>query len=141
MAGMVALFKTFKLAKMGSGYYLQLNDVPPYKRAFHLSNYVWGIVIGWEYFAKKTIGAQFVDAADSISANLAEGFGRYHKKEKIHFYRYSQGSVKECFDWNEKARIRGLLTEEQYHHIFKELAFLPKEINTLIKITNSQLKE
>ncbi|MCK4639103.1 MAG: four helix bundle protein, partial [Bacteroidales bacterium] len=27
------------------------------------------------------------EAADSISANIAEGFGRYHKKDKIKFYR------------------------------------------------------
>lgn len=123
-----------------SGYYLQLNDVPGYKRAFHLSNYIWNIVMEWEWFAKKTIGSQFVDAGDSISANIAEGFGRYHKKDKIHFYRYSQGSVKECFDWNEKSKFRNFLTQDHYNHIFTELSHLPKEINLLIKITNEKLR-
>ncbi|MCB0519568.1 MAG: four helix bundle protein [Lewinellaceae bacterium] len=123
-----------------TGYYLKLNDVPPYRRSFHLANYVWNIVIQMEWFEKKTIGAQFVDAADSISANIAEGFGRYHKKEKIHHYRYSAGSTKECFDWNEKAKFRQLIKEEEYQHIFNELSELPKEINILIKITNEKLK-
>ncbi len=123
-----------------NGYYLKLNDVPPYKRAFHLSNYVWDVVMKWDWLAKKTIGCQFIDASDSVSANLAEGFGRYHKKDKIHFYRFSQGSVKECFDWNQKALVRKLLTQEEYQHILKELLALPKEINTLIKITDSKLK-
>ncbi len=121
-------------------YYLKLNDIPPYKRSFHLSNYVWNIVIKWDVFAKKTIGAQFVDAVDSIPANIAEGFGRYHKKDKIHFYRYSAGSTKECFDWNEKSKVRQLITDEEYQHIFNELSELPKEINTLIKITNEKLQ-
>ena len=67
--------------------YLQLNDVSAYKTAFHLSNYVWDIVIKWDWFAKTHVGGQFVEAADSISANIAEGFGRYHKKDKIKFYR------------------------------------------------------
>ncbi len=62
--------------------YLTLNDISAYKIAFHLSNYVWDIVIKWDQFAKNTIGRQFVDAVDSISANIAEGFGRYHKKDK-----------------------------------------------------------
>jgi hypothetical protein len=67
--------------------YISLNDVKAYKIAFHLSNYVWDIVVKWNHFAQNTIGRQFVDAADSISANIAEGFGRYHKKDKIKFYR------------------------------------------------------
>ena len=101
--------------------YLRLNDIDAYKTAFQLSNYIWKIVIKWDVFAKKTIGSQFVNAADSISANIAEGFGRYHKKDKIIFYRYSQGSLKECFDWNEKAKKRELIDEIEYEFIFTEL--------------------
>ena len=119
--------------------YLKLNDIDAYKTAFHLSNYVWDVVIKWDHFAKITIGQQFVKACDSISANLAEGFGRYFKKDKIKFYRFSAGSVKECFDWNEKAKIRKLLQAEEYNHIFEELQKLPESINRLIKYTNLKL--
>jgi len=121
--------------------YLQLNDIDCYKRALALSNYVWDIVLRWEWFAKKTIGVQFVTAMDSISANIAEGFGRYGKKDKTKFYYYSFGSVKESLDWNEKSKIRKLLAEEQYQHILNELQALPKEIHQLIKFTNDKLKE
>lgn len=119
--------------------FLQLNDVQPYKTALKLSNYVWEIVIRWDYFAKDTVGKQFVKAVDSISANIAEGFGRYFKKDKINFYRYSNGSVKESFDWNEKAKVRNLINKDEYQHIFNELQKLPKEINQLVKITSSKL--
>lgn len=121
--------------------YLQLNDITCYKRAFKLSNYVWEIVIKWESFAKRAIGGQFVEAVDSISANIAEGFGRYGKKDKIKFYYYSFGSVKESLDWNEKSKVRKLLTKEQYNHVLAELQELPKEIHQLIRFTNSKLKE
>ena len=121
--------------------YLKLNDIVAYKRAFGLSNYVWNIVIAWDWFAKKTIGVQFVTAIDSNSANLAEGFGRYGKKDKIKFYYYSFGSVKESLDWNEKSRIRKLLTKNQYDHILEELIELPKEIHHLIKFTNEKLQQ
>ena len=119
--------------------FLQLNDVQPYKTALKLSNYVWEIVIRWDYFAKDTVGKQFVKAVDFISANIAEGFGRYFKKDKINFYRYSNGSVKESFDWNEKAKIRNLINKDDYQHLLGELQKLPKEINQLIKITNNKL--
>ncbi|OFY71476.1 MAG: hypothetical protein A3G23_11210 [Bacteroidetes bacterium RIFCSPLOWO2_12_FULL_37_12] len=119
--------------------FLKLDDVKAYKIAFNLSNYVWDVVIHWEGFAKWHLGGQFVDAIDSISANIAEGFGRYHKKDKIKFYRYSQGSLKESFDWNEKSKIRKLLSEKQYNKIFGDLQKLPQEINYLINITNQKL--
>lgn len=35
--------------------YLQLNDISAYKAAFNLSNYVWDIVIKWDYFGKKLL--------------------------------------------------------------------------------------
>jgi four helix bundle protein len=120
--------------------YLMLNDIGAYKISFALSNYVWQIIVNWKYFEKDTVGKQFIRAIDSISANIAEGFGRYSKKEKIHFYRYSFGSLKESQDWNEKSRIRKLLNEEEYNHISGELLKLPREINYLIKYTDEKLK-
>ncbi|MDA2936533.1 four helix bundle protein [Patescibacteria group bacterium AH-259-L05] len=121
--------------------YLQLNDLDAYKISFNLSNYIWDIVLRWDYFAKDTIGKQFARSIDSISSNIAEGFGRYTKKDKINFYRYSYGSIKESLDWNEKAKIRKLLSDEEYSHIFQELQKLPKLINQLIQYTNQKLQQ
>ncbi len=97
--------------------YLTIDDISSYRIAHNLSNYVWNIVINWNYFALKTIGNQFVRSIDSISANIAEGFGRYNKKEKIHFYRYSQGSIIESKDWFTKARERDLLKDKESRYI------------------------
>lgn len=119
--------------------YLKLNDIGAYKIALNLSNYVWDIVILWNYFEKDTLGKQWVRAIDSISANIAEGFGRYTKKDKINFYRYSFGSLKESMDWAQKAKIRKIVTAQQYEYIMNELAKLPRELNYLIKFTNEKL--
>ena|SRR3989338_9144492 len=119
--------------------FLQLNDITAYKIALHLSNYVWDIVVRWDYFAKDTVGKQFARSVDSISANIAEGFGRYTKKDKINFYRFSYGSIKESLDWNEKSRIRKLITMTEYKYILGDLDRLPKEIHSLINFTNARL--
>lgn len=120
--------------------FLLLNDIDAYKISLNLSNYVWDIVVEWEWFAKKTIGSQFVNAVDSISANIAEGFGRYGKKDKIKFYRYSQGSIKECYDWNEKAKYRKLISQETYLYILTELKKIEPALGWLIKYTNEKFK-
>ncbi len=105
-----------------------------------LSNHDWDIIVKWDHFAKQTIGNQFVRSIDSISANIAEGFGRYNKKDKIRFYRISFGSLQESLDWNQKALSRELLNKEDYEYIFSELQKLPKAINSLISYTNKKLK-
>jgi four helix bundle protein len=121
--------------------YLKLSDIEAYNVAFNLSNELWDIVIMWSTFAQRTVGEQFVEAADSISANIAEGFGRYFKKDKIKFYHYSRGSATECHDWLEKSHHRKLLNANEYTHLKEELEKLPKLINTLIKYTRTSLKE
>jgi four helix bundle protein len=121
--------------------YLSLNDIDCYKRALFLSNYLWTLVSKWDYFSKETVGIQFIRALDSVSANIAEGFGRYGKNDKIKFYYYSFGSLKECFDWNEKCKIRKLLPLKEYNYLLGELQILPKEIHQLIKFTREKLKE
>jgi four helix bundle protein len=121
--------------------YLMLNDIDCYKRALRLSNYVWDIIMNGDWFARQTVGVQFITAVDSISANIAEGFGRYGKKDKVKFYYYSFGSTKESLDWNEKSKTRKLLTNEQYNYVLNELSELPREINQLIQFTNRKLKQ
>jgi four helix bundle protein len=120
--------------------FLQLNGLTSYNSGFLFANKVWDIVIKWEYFARDTIGKQFVNAADSISANIAEGFGRYHKKDKIKFYYYSLGSVKECTDWLNKAKIRNLISEQLFVELNDLIERLPKDIHQLIKFTDDHLK-
>lgn len=120
--------------------YLKLNDIEAYKISFKLSNYVWEIITKWDNFSKNTIGSQFARAVDSISANIAEGFGRFGKKDKIRFYRISFSSTTESLDWNQKAISRQLITQKQYDYIFNELQKLPKAINSLISFTNTKLK-
>jgi len=93
-----------------------------------------------ELFCKNTIGKQLIEAIDPVSANIAEGFGRYFKKNKIKFYCYSVGSISECIDWLNKAKKRGLLKQKEFAFISQELEKLPKEIHSLIKFTKQKLK-
>lgn len=120
--------------------YLSLEKIDAYVVAYRLGNEIWEIVAGWDKFEKWTLGMQMVRSADSISANIAEGFGRYHKKDKIKFYRYSYGSMKETIDWLQKAKDRKLLSDEKADYLFSKINTLPKHIHQLIRFTNQKLK-
>ena len=121
--------------------YLALRDIDAYCYSLRLSNEIWNLVQKWDYFARDTIGKQFVRATDSISANIAEGFGRYHKKDKILFYRYAYGSIQESMDWILKAHVRKLISDERYESILNELRNLPQALHRLIKFTNEKLTQ
>jgi four helix bundle protein len=119
--------------------YLKISQIEAYNISKDLSNFTWDIVIKWDFFARDTVGKQFVRAIDSISANIAEGFGRFHKKDKIKFFQYSKGSVLESYDWTEKSKHRNLISESEYNEQLQTLQKLPKSINSLIKYTNDNL--
>jgi four helix bundle protein len=119
--------------------YLKVEDVRAYQLAIELADCVWSIVIEWDYFSKKTVGIQYVNAVDSISANIAEGWGRFHKKDKMKFFYNARGSVEESKDWTDKGYKRKLLKKEEYKKIKEILKTLPREINFLISITNEKL--
>lgn len=93
---------------------LRLEDLEIYKVAMEIGDIVWELVAGWDYFEKKTLGIQFVRAADSIALNISEGYGRFHYKENKNFCYYSRGSAKETLTVVQKAKMRSLITEEQY---------------------------
>ncbi|RIJ46171.1 four helix bundle protein [Maribellus luteus] len=120
--------------------FLTLDKISAYRLAFEFSNEVWREVVTWDYFAKDTVGKQFVKAADSISANIAEGFGRYSKKDKVRFYRISMGSLEEAEDWIRKSTVRELITEDLSSAYLNSLLQLRKEIYNLINYTNEKLK-
>lgn len=121
--------------------YLALRDLDAYRHALSLSNDIWSVVQKWDYFARDTVGKQLVRSVDSVSANIAEGFGRYYKKDKILFYRYAYGSVQESMDWILKAYLRKLVSEEDYKEILRRLKELPEALHCLIKFTDEKLKQ
>src|ERR1700692_873592 len=86
-----------------------LEKLKVYNIAEDFSDEIWNIVIKWDYFKKDTIGKQLVRAADSISANIAEGYGRYFYKESKQFYFYSRGSIQETKSWLSKCLRRELI--------------------------------
>lgn len=104
-----------------------------YNMALDFSNEIWEICSEWDWFPKKTIGSQLVQSADSISANISEGFGRYFYKENLKFCYYARGSLEETKDWIRKAYNRNLIKERKKQKIEFFLNEFPIKFNTYIK--------
>jgi len=112
---------------------MNIFDLKVYNLSMEIGEKVWEIVNRWDYFGKDTIGKQLVRAVDSISANLSEGFGRYHFKEKKNFSYYSRGSLYETRTWLEKAKSRNLMTESEFSYFRDNVNLIGKLLNGYIK--------
>lgn len=114
-------------------------DHTSYKLSYYFSNEIWKIVRNWSFFDQDTIGKQLVRATDSISSNIAEGWHRYYKKDKILFYNYARSSFYESIDFVNKGISRGLIKKSDLEKINQCFTELPKAINGLIKSTKENL--
>ena len=112
---------------------MKLEELKVYEMSMEMGEKIWKIVIKWDYFAKDTLGKQFVKSVDSVAANISEGFGRYHFKDSRNFLYYARGSLYETQTWLEKASNRNLIPKFQYKELIDKLKDLGIKLNNYIK--------
>ena len=113
--------------------YIPLEELDIYLIAMEIGEMVWELVTIWENFPRFHLGGQFADAADSIAANISEGYGRYHFKDKRNFYYNARGSLSETKTWAAKSRQRNLISTEHFDLLYSKLQDLHKRLNQHIK--------
>lgn len=104
-----------------------------YQRSLKLVEDVELIVTSLKGKASFSILDQLSRAALSVPLNIAEGSGRWHKKEKIQFLRVAKGSVFEMVPVFQVLRKRTLISESDYQQRYADLAALAKMITGLEK--------
>jgi four helix bundle protein len=117
-----------------------LEDLEIYQLAMEVGEFVWKVVEKWDLFSKRTVGGQFVEAADSIAATIAEGYGRYFYKDRKQFCYYSRGSLLETKTWAAKAFNRKLISEKEKDTLTEKLKVLHFKLNTYIKKLKQNLE-
>lgn len=112
----------------------EVYELDVYKLSEELSDMIWYDFDNWSVKVQKTIGYQIIRAADSISANLAEGYGRFTPADRKTFYRYARGSFEETKAWLRKLIRRKIIIKqiEPYTKVIDELG--PK-LNAFIRST------
>lgn len=122
--------------------YIELKDLEVYRLARELSRVGWQIYKELIWQIKKIIGDQFITATDSVGANVAEGYGRFHYLDKNKFYYNARGSLVEAGEhWLELLMERKLMKESDYQEYLKIYNQLKPKLNKLISAIKDQKKK
>lgn len=118
---------------MKEGNYIKLGDLEIYKMAVDLSKEAWEIYSNLEWRDKKVMGDQFIRSIDSVGASIAEGYGRFHYKDRIKFYYNSRASLLEAKHWILLLHRRNKIIKQRFQVILNKSEEIHKKLNSHIK--------
>ena len=103
-----------------------------------IADSLWKQLIHWEPFARETVGLQLTRAVDSIGANIAEAFGRFHFGEKLQFLYYARGSLYETKYWLNRTLARSLMPANQVQDHISHLSDIARQLNAFAASIKAQ---
>jgi four helix bundle protein len=71
-------------------------------------------------------------ASLSIATNIAEGNGRFTKRDRQNFFIIARGSVQECIPLLEIAKRKQLVSDDKLSDLFNQLEVISKMLSGLI---------
>ena len=113
-------------------------DINAWKAARALRKNIYMACRGFPKQETFELSSQMRRAAVSMTANLAEGYGRFSYQENMQFCRQSRGSVYEIRDHLTTALDAGYITPEQYKQFDLQAISVIKLINGYLRATRQR---
>ena len=113
-------------------------DLNAWKAARALRKNIYMACRGFPKQETFELSSQMRRAAVSMTANLAEGYGRFSYQENMQFCRQSRGSVYEIRDHLTTALDAGYITPEQYKQFDLQAISVIKLINGYLRATRQR---
>ncbi len=117
---------------------MNLNDLEVYKIAKEISYDAWDIYKNFDWRIKKIMGDQFISSIDSIGANIAEGFGRFHYLDRNKFNYNARGSLIESMHWLNLIKERSFINDNTHSNLDQKLKQLSVKLNNFITATKNR---
>ena len=81
---------------------------------------------------------QMLRASRSVTANIAEGYGRFHYQENIQYCRQARGSLYELVDHLTVAQDEKYITQERFSELRTQTFMIVKILNGYISYLQKQ---
>jgi four helix bundle protein len=113
-------------------------DLDVWKKGKELRIFVFNLIKKFPEEEKYRLSDQMIRASRSITANMAEGYGRYHFQDNIRFCRQSRGSIYELLDHIEVALECGYVNNDEYSKLNRDIEELLALLNGYVKYLSSK---
>jgi len=81
----------------------------------------------------RSVGRQLIRSADSVGANIVEGYGRHHTLDALRFYYISRSSLEETLFWLRRAVARQWIEEQKGAQLIEDYLKLAKSLQRFIQ--------
>ena len=125
----------------GYGPIKHFTDIEVWKLARKLRQEIYKITKSLPAEEKYDLGSQMRRASVSVTANLAEGFGRFHFQENIQFCRLSRGSLYEIQDHVITCYDEKFIPKQQFDCVYNLIEQTAKTLNGYIRWLRKQKLE
>lgn len=114
-------------------------ELEAWKLARQLKNDIRELTNSFPSDEKFRLTDQIIRSSRSVSANISEGFGRFHYKENVKFCRTSRGSLMETLNHLIDACDEGYITQDCLSKYKEKILHLNKVLNGYIAYLNKQV--
>ena len=114
------------------------DDLEAWKKGHQLVLEIYKITKGFPKEEKFGVIDQLRRAVSSITANIAEGFSRYHFNDKSRFYYQSRGSVSEVKNFILLSKDLGYIDQQKCENLVAMTIEVQRLINGLIRSIGNQ---
>ena len=120
--------------------YKSFKQMPVWQSAMSAAELVFQITDALPKKEDYGLTSQVRRSALSISANIAEAFGREHTLEKINFYLVARGSLTETQSHLDYGQRVGYFDVEEAHKLDLALSDLHNDLNRLIRALKNTIR-
>ena len=92
-------------------------DIIAWQKAYEFVLLTYEVIRKFPNYETYGLSSQFQRAAVSIVANIAEGYKKLSKADKIRFLNIAQGSLEECRCYVILSKDLGYITEEEFQSL------------------------
>ena len=117
---------------------MTFKDIIAWQKAYDFVLLTYKLTRNFPDSEKYGLTSQFRRAAVSIAANIAEGYKKLSKADKLRFFNIAQGSLEECRDYHILSRDLGYINPSEFESLHQNVEETSKFLNSYCKaITNN----
>ncbi len=121
--------------------YKDFSEMPVWQKAFALLLKIYEVTKTYPTEEKYGLVSDMRRAANSVTNNISEGFGRYERLDKTRFYKISRGSCYELINQSMASQALGFITDKDKDELTNGYRGVIADLDPMIKSIETSPKK